>query len=197
MRILFVFFSLLLATAPAQEVTVGTVEEAKKMVILQRIIVEGTRLPPFSVIRLAQIKAGDQVNFFVLYSAMQKVTNTGLISHIDFEYETLPEKETEVLLHVKCTDVKPAAKASIQIAKVNEDDVWNWLTGIDPLFTQEMPPTEAAIRLYSHWIGKYMESHSDAKFPENFAIVANASSSPAGAAPDKLIFKAAKRRGAR
>ena len=42
-----------------------------------------------------------------------------------------------------------------------------------------MPPTEAAIQLYSHWITKYMESHESPKFQENFAVKADASSSSA------------------
>jgi hypothetical protein len=197
MRYWLVLFAVFLTPAPAQEAKEGTAGDARKLVTIRRIIVENTRLPALSVVRLAQIKAGDEVNFLKLHSAMQKVTQSGLISNIDFEYESLPDKETEVVLHLKCTDVKPAAKASIQIPKVNEDDVWIWLAGVDPLFTREMPPNEAAIRLYSNWIGKYMESHGDPKFQENFGVVADASNSTGGDAPDRLVFKAVKRRGAK
>jgi hypothetical protein len=123
------------------------------------------------------------------------VTQSGLISNIDFEYESLPDKETDVVLHLKCTDVKPTAKASIQIPQVNEDDVWNWLGQVDPLFTRELPPNEAAIRLYSLWIGKYMESHGNPKFAEAFAVVADAANASGGNATDRLIFKIVKRRG--
>jgi hypothetical protein len=147
------------------------------------------------VIRLAQIKTGDQVNFLKLHAAMQKVTQSGLISNIAFEYESLPDKETDVILHLKCTDVKPTVKASIQIPQVNEDDVWNWLAQVDPLFTREMPATEAAIRLYSHWIGKFMESHGNPKFEESSAVTADASSSNGGNVTDGLVFKVVKRRG--
>jgi len=48
---------------------------------------------------------------------MQKVTQSGLINNIEFEYESLPDKETDVILHMKCEDVKPVAKAPIQISK--------------------------------------------------------------------------------
>ena len=123
------------------------------------------------------------------------MTQSGLINNIDFEYESLPDKETDVVLHLKCTDVKPTAKASIQIPQVNEDDVWNWLGQADPLFTREMPPNEAAIRLYSLWIGKYMESHGNPKFAEAFAVVADAANASGGNATDQLIFKVVKRRG--
>jgi hypothetical protein len=65
---------------------------------------------------------------------------------------------------------------------------------VDPLFTREMPPTEAAIRLYSHWIGKYMESHGSPKFEDTSAIVSAGSSSTGGSVTDRLVFKVAKRR---
>lgn len=196
MRLLFVLITLFRTSALGQQATQSTASDAEKLVKIQQIVVEGTRLPALSVIRLAQIKAGDQVNFTKLHDAMQRVTQSGLIANIDFEYESLPDKETDVVLHMQCTDVKPSARVSIQIPQVNEDDVWNWLTQVDPLFTRDMPPTEAAIRLYSHWIAKYMESHDAPKFEENFAVVADASSSIRGNATDRLVFKVVKRRGA-
>jgi hypothetical protein len=195
MRFLLVLASLALATG--QEAKEGTAGDAQKLVTIQKIAVEGTRLPARSVIRLAQIQVGDQVNFVKLNDALQKVMRSGLISHIDFEYESLPDKETDVILHMKCTDEKPVAKASIQIPKVNEEEVWTWLANVDPILTRDMPPTEAAIRLYSFWIGKYMEDHGDPNFKKRFSVVANASSSTGGDATDRLIFKVTKLRSAK
>jgi hypothetical protein len=195
MRSLALFLTLFLAGALGQEAKEGTEGDAQKMVTIRRILVEGTRLPPRSVVGLAGIKAGDQVNFVKLHTAMQKATQSGLIKNIDFEYESLPDHETDVILHLKCTDEKPTAQASIQIPKVNEEDIWTWLAGVDPLFTREMPPTEPAIRLYSHWIGKYMEAHGDPKFLENYAVVAAASNSSGGTVTDRLIFKPIKLKG--
>ncbi len=184
-----------MTVASGQEAKEGIAGDAQKIVKIRRIFVEGTRLPTLSVIRLAQIKAGDDVNFAKLQGAFQKVVQTGLISGIDFEYESLPDKETEVVLHMKCTDVKPVAKASIEIKDVNEEDVWTWLVQVDPLFTREMPPTEAAIRFYSNMITKYMETHGSPTFQESFGIVATASNSTGGTTADRLVFKVAKRRG--
>lgn len=175
----------------AKEATAG---DAQKLVTLRRIFVEGTRLPTLSVVRLAEIKVGDQVNFLKLHEALQKVTKSGLISNIDFEYESLPDKETEVVLHMKCTDVAPTAKATIAIPQVDENEVWAWLGQVDPLFTRDMPPTEAAIKFYSYWIGKYMEAHGVPDFQKGFAIVADASRSKGGHDTDRLLFKVAKRR---
>jgi hypothetical protein len=175
----------------AKEATAG---DAQKLVTIHRIFVEGTRLPTLSVIHLADIKVGDQVNFLRLQGALQQVTRSGLISNIDFEYESLPENETEVVLHMKCTDVPPIAKATIAIPQVDENDVWAWLGQVDPLFTRDMPPTEAAIRFYSHWIGKYMAAHGVPDFQKGFTIVADASSSTGGHDTDRLLFKVTKRR---
>lgn len=183
------------AAGAAQEAKERSAGDAKKLVTIKRIVVEGTRLPSLSVIGLAQVKAGDQVNFASLYASVQKVTKTGLISNVSFEYESLPDKETDVILHLNCTDIKPSAKASIQVPKVNEEEVWTWLSQVDPLFTRELPPTEAAIRLYSRYIEKYMESHGTPDFRERFAIVTEASSSTGGTESDRLVFKPAKRRG--
>jgi outer membrane protein assembly factor BamA len=192
-----VLFFVLLTAALGQEAKEGSAGDARRVVTIRRITVQGTRLPTLSVIGLAQIKAGDQMNFDKLRRALQKVTASGLISNIDFDYESLPDRETDVVLHLKCTDVKATAKASMQIPKVNEEDVWNWLGQMDALFTREMPANEAAIRLYSHGIGKYLESHGYPKFDENFAVVAYASSSTGENRTDRLIFKVVKRRGGR
>ena len=195
MRFLFLWTGVFVLAAFGQEAKEGTAGDAQKLVTIRRIIVEGTRLPTLSVVRLAQIRAGDQVNFMKLRNALHKVTQTGLISNIDFQYESLPDSETDVIVHLKCTDVKPSAKASIQIPNVNEEDVWTWLVQLDPLFTREMPPTEAAIRLYSTYIGKYMETHGLPNFRDKFAVVAAASNSAGGTASDRCSFKIEKRRG--
>ena len=197
MRFFCTILTLFLTTAFAQEAKEGTQGDAQKLVTIRRILVEGSQVPPLSVLRLAKISVGDQVNFVILHAAMERVTHTGLISNIDFEYESVPDKETDVILHMRCTDVARTAKASIEIAKVNEDDVWTWLTQVDPMFTREMPPTEAAIRFYSRTIGKYMEMHGDPKFGESFTVVAGASSSTGGRVTDRLVFKVAKLRRAK
>ncbi len=196
MHFLSVLLALVAIVSWGQEPREGAPGDAKKLVKIRRIVVEGTRLPTLSVIRLAEIKAGDEVDFPKLQKALHKVTQTGLINSIDFEYESLPDKETDVILHLICTDAKPLAKASIQIPKVNEDDVWAWLSEqADPLFTRELPATEAAIGLYSRWITKYIEAHGEPTFQEKFAVTADAASSNGANVPDRLIFKVVKRRG--
>jgi hypothetical protein len=187
------FCLLFLALSP-QHAHEGTQGDGQKLVKIKRIEVEGSRFPAASVTRLAQIKAGDEVNFVKLHSALQNATKSGLIANIEFEYESVPESATDVILHLKCTDVKPSATATIKLPKVNEDDVWAWLAQLDPLFTRQLPPTDAAVRLYSNWIGKYMVEHGDPQFQDNFAIVADGASSTGGATPDRLVFKAEKRR---
>lgn len=172
----------------------GSAGDAQKLVTIRRIIVEGSRLPALSVIRLAQLKVGDQVNFNKLFEALQKVTKSGLILNIDFEYESIPNQENDVILHMQCKDAEATALASISISKVDEAAAWTWLQNVDPLFTREMPPTEAAISFYSHWITKYLEATLDPKFAQGYAVVAEATSSTGNSTTDRLVFKAVKRR---
>lgn len=173
----------------------GTAGDAQKEVRIQRIVVEGSRLPAASVIRLVQLQVGQKVNFLTVHAAVQRASKVGLIENIAFEYESVPESDSTVVLHLRCKDFPPSAQASIQIPKVDAEDVWKWLAGVDPLFTREMPPTEAAIQLYSGWIAKYMESHGEPDFLKTQAIIADASSSKGGSETDRLVFKAVKRRG--
>ena len=58
MRFLFVLIALGTAVVQGQHATQGTAGDAEKLVTIQQIVVEGTRLPAQSVIHLAQIKAG-------------------------------------------------------------------------------------------------------------------------------------------
>jgi hypothetical protein len=71
MRLLFVLIALSSAAVRGQQPTQGTAGDAEKLVTVQQIVVEGTRLPQASLIRLAQIKAGDQVNFLKLHAAAE------------------------------------------------------------------------------------------------------------------------------
>ncbi|HLW75519.1 MAG TPA: hypothetical protein VKS01_01020 [Bryobacteraceae bacterium] len=187
-----ILFSSALAAQPVRE---GTPGDALKLVTIQKIVVEGTRLPALSVVHIAQIKVGDQVNFLKLRAALEKVTATGLIKNVDFEYESVADSEQDVIVHLLCVDEQPAATASIEIPDVNEDEAWQWLAReVDPLFTRAMPPNERAIRLYSSWIGKYLESR-DPKFQEHSAVSVSVSSSTGDAIPDRVIFKVVKRKG--
>ena len=77
---------------------------------------------------------------------------------------------------------------------MNEEEVWGWLAQVEPLLTRDLPPNEAAIRLYSNWIVKLVEGHGDPKSQESFAITAE------GPTPEEwcqigFFFKAVKRRG--
>ena len=168
--LLLLICSALLATAQQPSALTGSPEDAKKPVIIRTFAVEGTRLPARSVIRLTELKSGVTVTFADVFKAMQKVTSTGLIDNIDFEYESWPDKVDEVMLRLKCRDTKPIIPATVKIAGVEEDKVWKWLQQIDPLFTPELPPVERAIRFYEAWLTKYMEANGQPEFREKYAI---------------------------
>lgn len=170
----------------AQQAATGSSEDAKKAVTVRSFTVEGTRLPAKSVVRLTELKSGATVTFAEVFKAMQKVTSTGLIDNIDFEYESLPDKDTEVVLKLKCRDTKPIVPATVKIAGVEDLQVWKWLQQIDPLFVAELPPVERAIRFYEAWVTKFMEANGQPEFRDKYAIESQTLFK--NNAPERVVF---------
>ena len=77
-------------------------DDGKKLVTLRDFSVQGSRFSTVSVVRLAGLHTGKQVNFLLLNDALQKVVSSGLIENIDFEYENYEDKPEEVKLVMKC-----------------------------------------------------------------------------------------------
>ena len=80
MSFTLVVFSFLAACAAAQGAKEGTAGDAQKLVKIHRVELEGSRLPAPSVMQLAQIKIGDEVNFVKLHATLQNATRSGKIS---------------------------------------------------------------------------------------------------------------------
>ena len=169
-------------------------DDAKKMVTLRDFAVSGTRFPAASVVRLAGLHTGKQVNFLALHEALQKVTRTGLIGNIDFEYENYADKPDEVKLVMKCRDVLPLVPALIAIEGVEDEAVWKWLANIDPLFTRELPPNEGALQLYESWITKYLEANGMPTFSQTAIVRGETEGKPDRI--ERIVFKRIVRRAA-
>jgi hypothetical protein len=124
---------------------------------IQSIRVQGSRLPAASVIKLLELKIGQEANEKTVRAALQRVTLSGLFASIDFNYESEPgSKEVELVLDVH--DQMPLLPAAIHVPKAAEEEIWQWLKAVDPLFTRELPPTDGAIRMYSNYIMKYLQT---------------------------------------
>jgi hypothetical protein len=124
----------------------GTVADAgKKPVRLLSIHVKGSRLPEQSVIRLAGLEVGQVIDEARLRKALQSASASGLFSNIAYSYESAPGT-TDVSLELVVTDQLPTVPATINVEHIDSEKVWEYLVHADPLFTRELPPTEAPLR---------------------------------------------------
>ncbi len=168
-------------------------DDGKKLVTLRDFSVQGSRFSSVSVVRLAGLHTGKQVNFLLLNDALQKVTSSGLIENIDFEYENYEDKPEEVRLLMKCRDAQPIVPSRVAIDGADEDAIWKWLQNIDPLFTRELPPNEKALHLYETWIGKYFEANGQPDFTQKAAVRAETEGSAGNVR--RVVFKRVTLRG--
>ena len=162
-------------------------DDGKKLVTLRDFSVPGSRFSTVSIVRLAGLHTGKQVNFLLLNDALQKVVSSGLIENIDFEYENYEDKPEEVKLLMKCRDAMPIVPSRVVIDGADEEAIWKWLQNVDPLFTRELPPNEKALRLYENWIGKYLEANGQPDFAQT-AVIRAETEGPAGNV-QRVVFK--------
>lgn len=126
------------------------------MVEIEKITVEGTRLPSDSVIRLFGIKVHDRVNKLIVNTACQKIAATGLVKTINYAYEVYPDQPA-VNLILTVTDEGPLLPATIRPAG-DETRLWSEMQALDPIFSRELPPTEKALDFYSRNLEKCLQA---------------------------------------
>jgi hypothetical protein len=135
----------------------ATTDASAQLVPLASISVKGTRLAANSIAVLSQLKIGQRIDEKTVREACVRLNNTGLFKNIQYGYESLPDK-TDVALVLTVEDERPLLPATIRIPNVEEQQVWDWLQKLDPLFTRELPPTDLALRLYQANINKYLRT---------------------------------------
>jgi len=121
----------------------------------------GSRLPTASLVRLSGLKVGQKVNYDILNDACNKITSTGLVSAVDYAYNVQPGKPG-VVVSFKVWDEKPILPAII-FPQENAQLLWGCLQSADPIFTQELPNTRAALHFYSTNIDRCLENGSQNK----------------------------------
>jgi Surface antigen variable number repeat len=124
-----------------------TPEQRAQFVEVKRIIVKGTRLPTFSVIKVIGIQAGDHVNDASVNAACHRLQSTGLIKSVNYEYLLYPDKPgAELVLTI--VD-EPMLVLALTEPKQNSDVLWAALRSVDPMFTDTLPPNEKALAFYA------------------------------------------------
>jgi outer membrane protein assembly factor BamA len=125
----------------------GSPEGRAQIVQVQRIFVKGTRLPSLSVIRIMGLKAGDQVDDAIVNAACHRLSSTGLVKSVDYQYAVFPDKPG-VQLTLTVVDEAQLVPASIQ-PEQDQEAIWAALKQVDPLFGPELPPNVKALDFYS------------------------------------------------
>jgi len=155
-RFFFALGSLLILNLSANAQGSAT-DSGKQPVKVQAVRVKGSRLPEKSILHLTGLQAGQIVDEKTVRTALQHASDSGLFTNIGYLYESEPGS-TDVTLELEITDQLPLVPATIKIPKIDGELVWQYLQNFDPLFTRQLPPTEKAIKLYQHYISKYLEA---------------------------------------
>jgi hypothetical protein len=130
---------------------------ADKLLEVESIRVNGTRLPSDSVIRLSGIKVHDKVNDRIVNAACHKITATGLVKTVDYAYDAYPDRPG-VVLNLTLSDEGPLLPSSIK-PDGEENTLWSSLQALDPIFTRELPPTEKALAFYSKNLERCLQTN--------------------------------------
>jgi hypothetical protein len=70
----------------------GQVPEANRLVSLNKIEIQGSRLSEAGVIQLSGLAVGQQVNDLVVNNACHKITASGWVKKVDYGYDVYPDK---------------------------------------------------------------------------------------------------------
>lgn len=163
---------------------------AERLVEVEEIKVTGTRLPSESVILLSEIKLHDKVNDLIVNAACHKITSTGLIKSVEYNYDAYPDRPG-VVLNLILVDEKPLLAATIKPPN-QESSLWSCLLAIDPLFTRELPPTEKALAFYAKNIEKCLRLSGNSNGYASNTVTADSTGKPTGIVFEIRQYKARK-----
>ncbi len=109
---------------------------------LESVAVEGTAISKEIVLELAGLHIGAPVDKAAIEAASQKLSDTGLFESVNYNYASGPNRGYAVTL--QAADPRAFSNASIDVAGVNEDEVWRWLAARYPTLNHKVPANGAA-----------------------------------------------------
>jgi hypothetical protein len=152
--------TVLLCAILLQETPVPSTGLETKPVTIEAVRIEGkSRFSQRSILALGALKIGQALDEKGVRAACARMNASGLLTNVEYAYEAYPDREG-VTLVLTPHDQLPLIPAKIQIKGVEEEDVWNYLESVDPLFTRELPRSVAALHLYERFINKYVDKQS-------------------------------------
>jgi hypothetical protein len=128
------------------------------VVTVRKIAVVGSRLTPGFVQQVTGLAIGQKVNEAAVRTVCQRLTRTGLIDDVSYAYQTTVDDPGGVTLQLTVTDTKPLLPATVKIPGVEPEAVWKYLAALNPLLTDELPRTEAALNFYGSLIERYLKT---------------------------------------
>jgi outer membrane protein assembly factor BamA len=159
----------------------------KPQLLIEKISAQGSRIPESSVLKLFEVKAGHRASELEVREACRKLTLTGLFKNIEYVIEGT---ESGAALALKIRDEQDLLPARIDVRGVEEAQAWQWLREVDPLFTDRMPYTEAAVVYYAKNIEQVLQ-----KKGYDIRIVPSLAATKEGL-PERVEFKGAMERSA-
>jgi len=120
---------------------------------LESVSIEGTTWSKDAVLDLAGLHIGAPVDKAAIEAASQRLSDTGMFESVNYSYATGPNRGYAVTLQV--TDPRLLSNASIDVAGVNEDEVWGWLAARFPTLNHKVPANGAA----QNFLGRKIEEH--------------------------------------
>ncbi len=174
-RILFTILGMLSAAAVQME---GQVPEANRLVTLNGIEIQGSRLSSDGLIQLSGLAVGQQVNDLVVNKACHKITASGLVKKIDYGYDVYPDKPG-VSLVLTLVDEAPLFPSTITPASESER-IWEALQQRSPILKRELPRTEAALKFYAVQIENILKQWGRDNEYVSPLVTADAAGSPTG-----------------
>jgi hypothetical protein len=156
----------------------GQVPEANRLVSLNKIEIQGSRLSEAGVIQLSGLAVGQQVNDLVVNNACHKITASGLVKKVDYGYDVYPDKPG-VSLVLTLVDEAPLFPSTITPASESEL-IWGALLQSNPLLKRELPRTEAALKFYAVQIESILKQRGRDNEYVAPLVAADAAGSPTG-----------------
>lgn len=139
---------------------------------LESVTVEGTDLPKPTVEQIAGLRIGAPIDRPGIEKACKNLQESGLFSSVGFKYAPGPKRGYALTLTL--SDQAPLVAGSIDIPRVDENEVWRWLTVKYPRFDRRVPGDASA----QEWIAREIEArfktgHIVTKMETDFALHRN------------------------
>jgi outer membrane protein assembly factor BamA len=123
---------------------------------LESLVVSGTGMSRETVLEIAGLRIGQPVDKAAIEAGCAKLQESGLFESIAFKYAPGPKHGYVVTLTL--SELREVTGASIDVAGVDEAEVWKWLAGRYPSLDRKVPANDASQRFVAARIQEHLAS---------------------------------------